>query len=298
MIVRTEGLVLRSYQMTTSGKVVVVFSREHGKLRLAARGARRPKSRFGASLEPVTVSNFVYYRQDRRELQTLSEGDIVYAFSELKTDYRRTVCASVVCDLIDHMTADEDPSRPLFQAGVDVLHWLERIPADLIEVPLWYFQLHAADILGYRPQLDSCVTCGRPSSAPSMRFNPRLGGAMCPSCGPGVRVNVETLSFLHRLQAGQRQNVDMGAFAEVDRATARSLLRTYLETHLENRRQIKALDFLERMLADEFAARSAKRDVSGASRVPEHSAGAAQAAEPSSVEYTIGNKSPSGESGA
>ena len=54
MIVQTEGLVLRNFRMSESSKVVIVYTRNFGKVRLVAKGARRPKSKFGASLEPLT----------------------------------------------------------------------------------------------------------------------------------------------------------------------------------------------------------------------------------------------------
>jgi len=236
--------------MTTSSKVAIVFSRDHGKLRLAAKGARRPRSRFGASLEPITHGSYVIYRHERRELQTVSEGDIQYPFTELKADYRRMVCASAICDLLDHMTADEDPARPLYQSALDSLHWLERIDPGAVEVPVWYFQLQGAGFLGYRPHLDSCTTCGRTSDSTRMRFSPAAGGSVCSSCGSGgVMLDARTLQFLSQLQAGPRYAVPLQDLGQVDRRTARLALRTYLEYHLENRGTVRALNFMEQMLS-------------------------------------------------
>ena len=76
MIVRTDGLVLRTHKMTESSLVVVVYTRAWGKVKLVAKGARRPKSRFGAAFQPITLGSFVYYRKEGRDLQTASEGDI------------------------------------------------------------------------------------------------------------------------------------------------------------------------------------------------------------------------------
>ena len=92
MICHTDGLVLRGFRMSESSKVVVLFSRDYGKLRLVAKGARRPKSKFGASLEPMTWGRYVFYRQDNRELQILSEGDIAHAFEAVQTTLRAHGC--------------------------------------------------------------------------------------------------------------------------------------------------------------------------------------------------------------
>ena len=254
MICKTEGLVIRGYRMSESSKVVLIYTRESGKLRFVAKGARRPKSKFGASLEPITWGSYVFYRRENRELQTLSEGDILYPFEGIKREYRRMVCASAVCDLLDHMTADEDRNPLLCSVALDALRWMESIEEEKTELPLWYFQLKAASALGYRPNLSGCVQCGGRLSGSRVGFNPFLGGALCGRCGNGATVlNMSTLRFLEQLQTGRPDRIEVRRFGEIDRAEARNALRTFLNCHIENRRKLRSLEFLDRMLAAEHA---------------------------------------------
>mgnify|MGYP001173540914 CR=1 FL=1 len=106
MIVRTEGLVLRTHKMGETSLVMVVFTKAWGKVRLAAKGARRPKSKFGAACQPITLGSYVFYRKEGRDLQTASEGDITYTFDVIKADYVRLGYGSAVCDLLDQMTIE------------------------------------------------------------------------------------------------------------------------------------------------------------------------------------------------
>ena len=254
MICRAEGLVLRGYRMSESSKVVVLYTREYGKLRLAARGARRPKSKFGASLEPITLGRYVVYRREDRDLQTLSEGDIVHAFDGVKRDYRRTVCGSAICDLVDHVTVEEDPNPSLYVAGLEALRWLESVDPSGIELPLWTFQLEAAAALGYRPQLGRCLRCGDRAPGQRVWFSASEGGLLCRRCGRGgMALNATDASLLEELQAGRAGKMDPGRLSGVNRATVRSALRSYLAYHTETRRTVKALDFMDRMLAAEGA---------------------------------------------
>ena len=124
MIRRVEGLVIRGYRMSQSSKVVVLYTNEHGKLHLVAKGARRPKSKFGASLEPITWGSYVIYWRENRDLQTLSEGDILHPFWGMKQSYARTAYASAVCELLDHMTVDEDRNPLLCSVVLDSLRWM------------------------------------------------------------------------------------------------------------------------------------------------------------------------------
>ena len=144
MISKTEGLVLRGYRMSESSKVVVIYTRTAGKVRVVARGARRPRSKFGASVEPITWGAYVFYSRENRELQTLSEGDILYPFEGIKRVYRRLVYASAVCDLLDRLTPEEDANSLLCSVTLETLRWMETVEEQAVELPLWYFQLKAA----------------------------------------------------------------------------------------------------------------------------------------------------------
>src|SRR5436309_223798 len=75
-IVQTEALVVRSYRLGETSLIVSLFTRDHGLLRCVAKGARGPKSRFGASLEPGVRVSAVPYRKLTRDLQLLSKTDI------------------------------------------------------------------------------------------------------------------------------------------------------------------------------------------------------------------------------
>ncbi len=268
MICRTEGLVLRGYRMSESSKVAVIYTRESGKLRLVARGARRPRSKFGASLEPMTWGTYVFYRRENRDLQTLSEGDILYPFGGIKQAYRRMAHACVVCDLLNHMTVDEDRNPLLYSVTLDTLRWMETIEEWAIEIPLWYFQLKAASALGYRPHLSGCVRCGQRLSGVRVRFSPFEGGALCNGCdtSSGMAMDRFTVGFLEQLQTGRPDRIEIGGVSGCDRAEARSALRMFLSYHIESRHRVKSLDFLDRMLAAEGTDVRYRTEASGARR--------------------------------
>ena len=250
MIVRVDGLVLRTYRMTESSLAVVLFSREQGKLRLAAKGARRPKSRFGASLQPITFGHYLYYRKPARDLQTLSEGDTVEPFSSIKSDYARLTFASTICDLLDHMTLEEDRNGMLLQTALDALSWIDRIESDQLELPLWYFQLKSAGCLGYRPHLSGCVMTGEPLVEGRVWFSPEAGGIVGRRVeGPGQWIDQTTRRFLESLQVATPDRFVMNAFDTVDREETRRVLRTFQMAHFENDRPPRSFAALDRLLS-------------------------------------------------
>ncbi|MDE3259100.1 MAG: DNA repair protein RecO [Gemmatimonadota bacterium] len=257
MISKSEGLVLRGYRMSESSKVVVIYTRNAGKVRVVAKGARRPRSKFGASLEPITWGAYVFYSRENRDLHTLSEGDILYSFEDLKRVYRRLAYASAVCDLLDRLTPEEDPNSLLCSVTLDSLRWMETVEEEAVELPLWYFQLKAAAMLGYRPHLGGCVGCGSRITRDRVCFDAGRGGTVCGRCERGgIEVAMATIRYLEHLQTARADRIDDSGFRAVDTGEARRVLRGFLWRHIENRGQVKSLDFLNRLLAAEGASAS------------------------------------------
>ncbi len=72
----TRAVVSKTMRMSNSSKLVTLITEKYGLIKVIAKGARRPKSKFGASLEPVTLSDCIYYHRESRDLQTLSSSEI------------------------------------------------------------------------------------------------------------------------------------------------------------------------------------------------------------------------------
>jgi DNA repair protein RecO (recombination protein O) len=248
MIVRTDGLVLRTHKMTETSLVVVLYTKQWGKVRLAAKGARRPKSRFGAAFQPLTLGSYVYYRKEGRDLQTASEGDIHHTFDGIKADYLRLGYGSAVCDLLDQMTAEEDPNAFLLSITLDTLRWMEQLTSEYLELPLWYFQLKAAGCLGYRPHLSGCAVTGSRLEGPRAWFSPEHGGTVGQRTeGPGIWLDSETLTYMEHLQTHTPDRIDQTAFDRVDRGQCGQAIRLFLDYHLGDRRP-KSFIYLEKLM--------------------------------------------------
>lgn len=249
MIARSDGLVLRTYRSTESSLVVVLYTQMHGKLRLLAKGARRPNSRFGASLQPLTYGHYVYYRRETRDLQTLTEGDTIEPFAGVKDDYTRLVHGSAICDLFDHVTVEEDRSPLLLQIAIDALTWLSDVEDHRLELPLFYFQVKSAGCLGYRPHLSGCVLSGEALPDGRVWFSPEAGGTVSRRIdGAGIWLDADTRSFLELLQTTTTDRFDDASFDDIDRKQARTALRTFHLYYTNDRRTPKSFAVLDQVL--------------------------------------------------
>ena len=247
----TAAIVSRTMRMTGSSKLVSLLTDRYGLVKVMAKGARRPKSRYGASLEPVTLVDCMYYHKDTREIQTLSEAEIVEPYSILKDDIRLFSVASCMAEIAETQTARDDPSSGTFPLLVDSLGGLRDGSPKDADKHLWRFVLRFLATAGYRPVLDRCLVCGKTPKGPSVFFSFSDGGMICPCTDPGerfgMRISPGALMIMASLAASDASNLgrlSMGRkqSAEVERATLR-----FLAFHTGKSRPPRSLAFLRKL---------------------------------------------------
>jgi DNA repair protein RecO (recombination protein O) len=182
-IVETEALVLRSYRLGETSLIVSLYTREYGLMRCVAKGARGPKSRFGASLEPGIRLRAVVYRKLTRDLQLLSKTDIVRAWSALWEDPDRFARAGAVLEFLDRAAYGESGEPELLDLACETLESMSRAPIAALEILLRGFEIQACERLGLAPEVRACLECRRPLTQGGL-FHPLRGGLLCGApCG-------------------------------------------------------------------------------------------------------------------
>ena len=152
-IIRTEAVVLRSLDYGETSQIVTLFTRENGKLGVMAKGARKPDSSFGATLQPMAYTQVVFYYKPTRTLQILSESSHVESFHQLRRSLKPITIGLQVMELLDALMEEEDPQPQAFQLAVRVLRRLNKSQERVAN--LWpYAQLRMAQLLGIAPAVE------------------------------------------------------------------------------------------------------------------------------------------------
>ena len=247
LIVKTPAVVLRVRRLGESSKLVSLFSEDYGKLKAVAKGARKPKSKFGAALEVMNQVQVVCYLKPDRDLQTLSDCDPTHSASNLLGDLERLSLGSAACELVERLTLEGEPNKRIYRCLTGVLQGLEEVEPSRAEPLFWYFQIRMAEALGYQPQLEHCAACRQPLSGPWLWFSPAAGGGVCSSCRhpSGHRVAGDSLRFLAGLQQLSAYRADTIPAAPARSGEIRAMLRYFLEYHSSGQGRLKSLDFLE-----------------------------------------------------
>lgn len=116
----TDALILRSYTLGESDRIVVFLTRDRGKKRGVAKNARQSRRRFGGALEPLTCGRVSYLERERRDLVRLDYVEVTRS-PLVATDGDALAHVGYFAELIDEWAPDADPSEPLFRLGVSLV---------------------------------------------------------------------------------------------------------------------------------------------------------------------------------
>lgn len=152
MIVRTDAVVLRSFDYGETSRIATLLTRQHGVTGAMAKGARRTKSTFGSTLQPGSYIQAIYYHKPGRGLQTLKETAHLRRFPRLTTDLDRVTLAMRVLEISRALLEEGEPHPLALEAVVRTLTYLDVAEERLANALPW-FQLKLAALLGFSPDL-------------------------------------------------------------------------------------------------------------------------------------------------
>jgi len=239
----TQAITLKTHAVGEYDKILVLFTREHGLRRAMAKGARRPQSKLGGRSEPLCHNQWQLAHGKRMDVVTQCET--LSAHRALRTDFDRLMSAMYVAEATGAFIDELQPYPEVFDALAAMLKELEA--TESVELAVLWYELRLLDLLGYRPELEACVSCEAELGA-SCGFHPEMGGGLCDACSPmirGMRLMPGTLAVLRLLldmpeppQGGM--SVTPGLLANA-RAATREAIACRTETRL------KTVDLLSRL---------------------------------------------------
>jgi DNA repair protein RecO (recombination protein O) len=228
-LVSLKGIVLHTRPWKEQDKLVLLYTREQGKLSAMARGGRKPHSGWGAALEPLTVLDFLLFEKGGGRL--IVQWQIEQSHAALRSDLSAMAVALYWTELLAELAQENDPNPRVYQELTDALSVLQAGLEPVVTNNA--FLLKLLSLLGFWPRLDSCASCGKPVSGKVVTFNPKAGGVLCPQCqvfGKSITVRAATLARARALVGFAWE--DLHPDPETD-DELQELLRLFLGVHLE-----------------------------------------------------------------
>ena len=176
---REQGIVLRTYKLGETDRIVHLLTAGRGKLRAVAKGIRRPGSKFGGRLEPFSHVDLQLY--EGRSLDIISSAELITPFHQIRADFALSACGSTMVEGADRIAQEDQRAQGLFLLLLNGLRTLATNPSQPSLV-LDAYLLRLASEAGYHPSLAACANCGAPGA--HQVFHIAIGGVLCPDCAP------------------------------------------------------------------------------------------------------------------
>jgi DNA repair protein RecO (recombination protein O) len=235
---RDTGVVLRTYKLRESDRIVVFHTAEHGKVRAVAKGVRKTKSKFGARLEPMSHVRLQLYRG--RELDIVTQAESVEPLAPMLSSLDRASQGLAVIEAVDQLSLEREPNLQLYRMLIGVLRTIASSPSPL-NVAAFYWKLLASE--GLRPELDRCVRCGEGEpDVQFVAFDLNEGGVLCRSCRSGQAISPGALDILREILGGQLVQALARDESPITHEVS-SMATRALEFHIE--RRLKAVAMFE-----------------------------------------------------
>lgn len=240
---RVDGVILSHSRWGEADRLLTVFTKELGKVRVVAKGVRKTRSRKAGHLEPFMRSALLLAQG--RDLWIVTQADTINSFLSLRSDLLKTAYTAYVIELLDRFTYEDGPNFPVYRLLIDTLERMEK--GDKLFVLIHYYEIRLLDLMGYRPQLFNCVLCGDEIKPQSQFFSAMQGGVICPKCAhKGEDARMISMQALKYMRHFQRSTYQQAIAAEPDENVAEEVERVMhwyltflLERDLNSRHFIK-----------------------------------------------------------
>jgi len=243
-IYKTQGIVLTRFELGEADRVLTILTPHDGKLRVIAKGVRRPTSRLGGALEPFAELQLVLARG--RNFDVVTQASVGEAWLRLRDRLESAATAWYVGELADRAVEEGGIAYPVYALLRRAFQLLDDGMAPA-RVARWY-EFNLADCLGMRPEVERCVECDHVLEPDELfRWVPGLGGVLCQGHpGPPAEQVALSLAALKLLRAYKRLDIEAlaalrlpsGVEAEVEGA-----MRRFIRHVLE--REARSLAFLD-----------------------------------------------------
>jgi DNA repair protein RecO (recombination protein O) len=248
-VYKSEALILRTYKLGEADRIVVFLTRDRGKKRGVAKGARRSRSRFMGGLEPMTRAGVQYYEREQRELVRINfvepvTWSMAAAFGGADSDIALGHMG-YFAELIDEWAPEAHVDERLYRLGSCIADALAAgAPIDRLAR---YFEYWILRLQGVYPALTSCPGCGGRFDGDAV-MPPREHLFVCRRCAPGssgTTIGREALKFLKAAAAAPPDRLDalvLPAAAGRELETAhRRLLNLHLDKELKSARVLREM---------------------------------------------------------
>ena len=233
----SDALILRTYKLGEADRIVVFLTKDRGKKRGVAKGARRPRSRFVGALEPLTRAGVAYYERELRDLVRINYVEPVRTAMAVtghgENDDLALGHVGYFAELIDEWAPEAHADERLYRLGASLVDALASGAS--VDRLARYFEFWLLRLQGVYPPLSACPQCAGPFDGGAV-MAPRDDRYVCRRCAPAPGGTVLSIDALRFLRAAASAAPDALQDVSLDRESGRGLEtahRRLINLHLD-----------------------------------------------------------------
>ncbi|MBL7158778.1 MAG: DNA repair protein RecO [Candidatus Omnitrophica bacterium] len=246
-IQKTAGFILKKRELRETSLVLIIYTRDFGKIRTVVKGVRSPENLFRSSYELFALDEVVFYEKKKKDFFTLSQCELVDFFPRIRADFERLLYALYFIETLDAVTVFDDANKALYELLQNSLSLLSTKASAKRTARI--FEVRLLNILGFMPTVNACAGCGSRIANSSGRFSFSLGGVLCKGCFEKDRrassITAGTINFISKIlelphEKATRIKVSNAVGRELER-----ILKNFLRYHMDTKS--KTLNFIEKI---------------------------------------------------
>lgn len=238
---KTDALVVRARDYGEADKILTLFSREFGRIQAIAKGVRKPKSRLRGGVQLLSYSDFLLHKG--KSLDTVSQVEQKESFLWLMEDLERLTHAAYIAELLDAALWENEEGQEIFLLTLTCFYLMQSLEPKLVTR---CFEFRLMQLMGYKPQTETCVVCNAQVGGEKRQFSCELGGVLCSRCRnqdhQSMEVSGGALAVINQFLKMDLRKLDRLRIPPQLGGELGRLSRQFLMAKLEKR--FKSLDFL------------------------------------------------------
>lgn len=245
---KTNAIVIRSLNYGESDKIVTFFTRDFGKLKGIAKGARRSKKRFQNALNLFTHLHLIFFEREGMGLVRAEGCDILHPFPKIREDLQKFFYGNYFIELVNEMAGEREKNPEAFDLLVSFLSGLEAMGPK--EEQLRIFETRMLSLFGYRPNMRRCDLCKKEwedlKEVPIVFFSLEKGALVCENCSKGwnnlIPLSLGTARLIERISQMELPKIRRLRFTPQALAESRELLPRFISYQLG--KELKSLKMI------------------------------------------------------
>lgn len=243
---KAEGIILKGYNLGEADRILVIYTKEQGKISCVAKGVRRNKSKLRGFTQPLTYADLVLY--SGKNLDIITQSVPREMFVGIREDLERWAYANYLVELLISMVPEKQAQKGVFYEFLTSLHLVSNLEEPSLGAI--YFTIKLLQLSGYQPQLNNCASCRTPDEeGANLYLSGAFGGILCEGCRyldpKALRVGRGEIAFWRQLHVMDAKLISRLRLSSIIEERLIKALYYYYQYQME--RQLKTPIFLNHL---------------------------------------------------